>query len=169
MCHFRFSWLLSSLELTAAFFISAASLTQSGLHGFNQLRLTRCLITSGTLFETDSHSLGFPRDASGKESACQCRRSKRCVFDPWVRKVPWRRTGQLTSVFLPGESHGQRSPVGYSPWGCKELDMTEHTHTFIVDASLPCSTGVPQQLKLYLCHIIYSFDLLFFLSLSNRM
>ena len=36
---------------------------------------------------------------------------------------------QPTSVFLPGESHGQRSLVGYSPWGCKELDMTEHTRT----------------------------------------
>ena len=31
----------------------------------------------------------------------------------------------ITPVFLPGESHGQRSLVGYSPWGCKELDMTE--------------------------------------------
>ena len=121
----------SSLELTAAFFISAAPLTQCGLHGFNQLRLTRCLIKSGTLFETDIYSLGFLADASGKESACQRRRSKRCIFDPWVRKVPWRRTWQFTSVFLPGESHGQRSPVGYSPWGCKELDTTEHTHTYI--------------------------------------
>ena len=36
---------------------------------------------------------------------------------------------QPTPVFLPRESHGQRSLVGYSPWGRKELDMTEHTHT----------------------------------------
>ena len=35
--------------------------------------------------------------------------------------------GQPTPVFLPGESHGQRSLVGYSPWGCKELGMTEAT------------------------------------------
>ena len=34
-----------------------------------------------------------------------------------------------TLVFLPGKSHGQRSLVGYSPWGCKELDTTERTHT----------------------------------------
>ena len=40
-------------------------------------------------------------------------------------KVPWRRRWQPTPVFLPGESHGQRSLVGYSPWGCKELDTTE--------------------------------------------
>ena len=42
---------------------------------------------------------------------------------------PWRRKWQPTPVFLPGKFHGQRSLVGYSPWGCKELDMTEHTHT----------------------------------------
>ena len=46
-------------------------------------------------------------------------------FDPWVRKIPWRRKGQPTLVFLPGESHGQRSLVGYSPWGPKELGITE--------------------------------------------
>ena len=38
----------------------------------------------------------------------------------------WRREWQSTPVFLPGKSHGQRSLVGYSPWGCKELDMTEN-------------------------------------------
>ena len=39
--------------------------------------------------------------------------------------MPWRREWQPTPVFLPGESHGQRSLVGYSPWGCKESDTTE--------------------------------------------
>ena len=38
-------------------------------------------------------------------------------FDPWVGKIPWRREWLPTLVFLPRESHGQRSPVGYSPWG----------------------------------------------------
>ena len=46
---------------------------------------------------------------------------------PWVGKMPWRRAWQPTPVVLPGESHGQRSLVGYSPWGQKELDMTEVT------------------------------------------
>ena len=46
-------------------------------------------------------------------------------FNPWVRKIPWRRPWQPTPVFLPGEFHGQRSPMSYSPWGHKELDMTE--------------------------------------------
>ena len=69
--------------------------------------------------------MGFPRGASGKESACQCRRSQRCGIDPWAGKMPWKRAWQPTAVFLPEEFHGQRSLAGYSPQGCKELDMTE--------------------------------------------
>ena len=45
--------------------------------------------------------------------------------ETWVRKIPWRRKWQPTPAFLPGESHGQRSLVGYSPWGCKASDTTE--------------------------------------------
>ena len=52
---------------------------------------------------------------------------KRCWFDLWVGKIPWRRAWQPTPVFLPGESHGQRSLAGYGPWGHKELDTTEAT------------------------------------------
>ena len=48
-------------------------------------------------------------------------------FDPWVGKVLWRRVWQPTLVFLPRESHRQRSLVDYSPKGCKQLDMTEMT------------------------------------------
>ena len=62
---------------------------------------------------------------SGEESACWCRRHKRFGFNPWVAKIPWRRTWQPTAVFLPGKSHGQRSLVGYSPYNCKESDTTE--------------------------------------------
>ena len=65
---------------------------------------------------------GFPGSISGKESACQCRRHKRYGFSPWVGKIPWRRKRLPAPVFLPGESHGQRSLVGYSPWGRKVLD-----------------------------------------------
>ena len=49
----------------------------------------------------------------------------RPTFNLWVGKIPCRRAWQPTPVFLPGESHEQRSLVGYSPWGCKEWDMTE--------------------------------------------
>ena len=48
-------------------------------------------------------------------------------FDPWVEKIPWRRKWQLTPVFLPGKSHGQRNLVGYSSQDHKESDMTEVT------------------------------------------
>ena len=54
-------------------------------------------------------------------------RRKRQEFDRWAGKIPWRRAWQPTPVFLPGESHGQRSLVGYSPWGHKELNSTEVT------------------------------------------
>ena len=64
---------------------------------------------------------GFPGSASGKEPACQCRGRKRRGFDPWVGKIPLRRKWQPTLVFLPGESHGQRSLAGYSPGGGKDL------------------------------------------------
>ena len=47
--------------------------------------------------------------------------------DPRVGKIPWRRGWQSTPVFLPGESHGQSSLVGYSPWDLKESEKTEHT------------------------------------------
>ena len=51
-------------------------------------------------------------------------------FHLWVGKVPWRRKGQPTLVFLPEISHGQRSLEGYHPWGHKELDMTgQLTHS----------------------------------------
>ena len=52
---------------------------------------------------------------------------KRRGFDPWVGKIPWSRKWQPTRVFLPGESHGQRSLVGYSPCAHTESDMTEAT------------------------------------------
>ena len=59
-------------------------------------------------------NLYFPGGASGKEPDCQCWRYKRPGFDPWVGKIPWRRAWQPLPVFLPGESHGQRSLMGYS-------------------------------------------------------
>ena len=59
----------------------------------------------------DQHS--FPGGASGKEPTGKCRRCRRPGFDPWARKIQWRRAQPPTSEFLPGESHGQRSLVGY--------------------------------------------------------
>ena len=69
-------------------------------------------------------SIRASRWFSGKESAGQCRTPR---FHPWVRKIPWRRAWQPTPVFLPGESHGQSSLVGYLALldVHKESDMTE--------------------------------------------
>ena len=54
-----------------------------------------------------------------------CLEYRRLMFSLWVVKIPWRREWLPTPVLLPGESHGQRSLAGYSPWGCKEFDTTE--------------------------------------------
>ena len=82
----------------------------------------------GDLRESRDEDL-LPRWLSGKESTCQCRRCKRCGFNPWVRKVPWRRKQQPAPIFLPGKFYGQRSLVGYSSRGRTESDTTEHTLT----------------------------------------
>ena len=78
--------------------------------------------------------MDFPWWLSSKESACQGRRPG---FGPWFGMIPQRRAWQSTPVFLPGESHGQRSLAGYSSWVHKESDMTEatkqeqqHKHTY---------------------------------------
>ena len=85
------------------------------------------------LLQDTEDSMGFPGSPSGKEPTYQCRRHKRCGFDPWVRKIPLRRKWQSTPVFLPAKSHGQRSQGGYCPYGCKEMD----THTY-EDNIVPC-------------------------------
>ena len=89
----------------------------------------------------------------GKESTCQCRRQKTCGFGPWVRKIPWRRKWQSTPVFLPGESHGQRSLMGYSPWGHKSWTwlkwLTMHTHISFFNKSSSCSLIFSYLCKLF--------------------
>ena len=70
---------------------------------------------------------GFPGGASGQEQACQCRRLKRGRYHHWVRKIPWRRAQQPTSVFLPGDSHRQKSLEGYGSQDHKEPKKTKAT------------------------------------------
>ena len=66
--------------------------------------------------------------------------TQRCRFQPWVGMISGSKKWQPTPIFLPGKFHGQRSLAGYSPWGHKELDMTEwlstHTHTHIARKDL---------------------------------
>ena len=71
----------------------------------------------------------YQTGSDGKASACNARHL--CSIPGSVR-YPWRRAWLPTPVFLPGESHGQRSLAGYCPWGHKELDMTKQlTHKHI--------------------------------------
>ena len=69
--------------------------------------------------------LGFPGGSEGKVSACNAGDPGSI---PRSGRFPWRRQWQPTPVSLPGKSHGQRSLVGYSPWGLKESDTTEQLH-----------------------------------------
>ena len=96
-----------------------------------------CLSVGGRRVEEER---GFsvamlPRWCGGKESACQCRRCKRHRFDPWVRNIPWKRKWQPTPVFflawkIPGKNFpGMDRGAWQAPWGCKELDTTEHIYT----------------------------------------
>ena len=66
--------------------------------------------------------MGFPGGSAGEESACH---AGVLGSTPGWGRFPWRRKWQPTPVFLPGESHAQRSLGGYSPWGHKESDTTE--------------------------------------------
>ena len=81
------------------------------------------------LIQKQRKALFFPKrtggGSAGKESANQCRRDKGSI--PGLEKIPWRRKWQLAPVFLPGKFHGQRSLVGYRPWGCKESEtLSQH-------------------------------------------
>ena len=125
------------------------------LYLFFSFWLKTALCITGSRFihltKTDSHlfllygwEMGFPGGASGKEPACQCRRRERHRFHPWVRGIPWMRTWKLTPVFLPGESPGQRSLVGYDSEGRRvRHDRSDlvHSHTWLSDIPLcMCTT-----------------------------
>ena len=77
----------------------------------------------------------------------QCRRHGRSGFDSWVGKIPWRGKCPSTPVFLLGKYHGQMSLVGYSPWGHKELDLTQAT---------ACMQAVLYSKSLLSVHSIYN-------------
>ena len=88
------------------------------------------------------------------------------MFDPKVRKMPWRRKGQPTPVFLPGEFHGQRSLAGYSPWGHKEFDTTEQLNNN--NKALNATPGVWKGLSDWVGNIIIpTATVSFFLTIST--
>ena len=101
---------------------------------------------------------GFSGGTSGKQPVCPCRRHKRCEFNPWVGRIPWKRAWWPTPIFLPGESHGQRSLVGYSPWGHRvEHDWSDlactHVWLFHWDKFLEVKLLLPNS-KNILLHIV---------------
>ena len=85
----------------------------------------------------------------------QCRRPG---FDPWVGKILWRRKWQPTLVFLPGEFCGQRSLVGYSPWGHKESDTLEQL-TVSLSLLICVMVGDPYQSKESSWEFSWQYDL----------
>ena len=101
--------------------------------------LAICMSLEKGQFRYSARFGGASQEAQWQRTPLECRR---CRFDPWVGKIPWRRTWQPTLVFWPGKSHGQRSLAGYRPWGCKELDTTEHAHMpifkFLLGELLSC-------------------------------
>ena len=68
-------------------------------------------------FSSPLHSFGLPWWLSGKESVWQSRIHRRCRFNPWAGKIPWRRKWQPIPIFFPGKSHVQRSPAVYRSMG----------------------------------------------------
>ena len=97
------------------------------------------LVGRRILYQWSSCWAPYPGGNSDKEPSCQCSRLQGCRFDPWLRKIIWRKKWQATPVFLPGESHGQRSLVGYGLW-CRRVRRNwaaecvcaytyTHTHT----------------------------------------
>ena len=97
----------------------------AAVHGVAQSR-TRLKRLSSSSSIVD---LGVRSDLAVKNPLANAHRHKRHRFNPRVGTIPWRRAWQSTPVILPGESHGQRSLVGYSPWGRTESDMTVRIST----------------------------------------
>ena len=61
----------------------------------------------------------------------------RTILQYFDKLHEWNKKWHLTPVSLPGKFHGQQSLAGYSPWGHKELDMTEHTYINFMEVNLP--------------------------------
>ena len=148
----NFSWLLHLWVSTIKFFFEKRNINsiQSFSENWEARNILNLFLKAATLIlkwkkgvtnNEDYQLITFtrlPRWHSGRESACQCRTWKRCPFNSRVGNSPWRKKRQSTPIFLPGEVHGQKSLVGDSPCGLKELDTTEHIHTaFIkIDANI---------------------------------
>ena len=131
--------LYENSTLTSQFSCETKIAWKNRLWGFNNISsywlILYALYSSFWVFELQwNTSLPWSSqvDLAVENPPANARDIMRHRFDIWVGTIPWRRKWQPTPVFLPRESHGQRSLVGYSPQGCKELDTTErlsmHAH-----------------------------------------
>ena len=89
-------------------------------------------------------------------------------FNPWVRKIPWRRKWQPTPVFLPGEVHGQRSLEDYSPQGRKESHTTDRLHFILPGVYRNQACGLTELIKSGKSGAVLSLSILFYLFLSLK-
>ena len=126
--------------MNSSYFTHTHTHTHTHTEGATLLQQQACFLQSNTCYKRQGifterggspswNKRRLPRWLRGKESACQRRRHRRPGFDSCVRKIPGRTAWQPTPVFLPGESHGQRSLVGYRPQSGKESDMCARTQT----------------------------------------
>ena len=124
---FRHSWGLSNWKTLMQSHAVVSSTPTFKLLVFSVSHRLLCWTSVFSLSQvnTGSWHSGFPCGERGEGPISQGRRHKRHGFNPWVRKVPWRRAWQPTPLFLPGESPGQRSLEGYGSWGHKESDTTK--------------------------------------------
>ena len=100
-------------------------------HNWHDLAAAAAAVNIQKIWAQAVFHVGFPNGSDGKEFACKARDP---MIHLWVRRIPWRRKWQLTPVFLPEESHGDRSlsmeyKVGYSSWSRKQSDTTERQST----------------------------------------
>ena len=125
----------------------------SETQNFSPRLQTQCLCSwsdSSHLFREILSDVWASLVAQPQRIRLQCRRHRRHGFDPRVGKIPWRQVWQPTPVFIPGESHGQRSLAGNSLQGCTESDTTEATqharlmYTVCLAFSLQWSLGLGQ-------------------------
>ena len=105
-------------------FCNAERLLEAYLYSPSQIHLR----FSYWSFLYQSRVVGFPRGSVVKNPPASAGNR----FNPWVRKIPWKRKWQPTPVFLPGEFHGQKSLAGHSPWSCKRIRHEWAIKTIIV-------------------------------------
>ena len=118
-CHFLLQCvrvkLLSRIRVLANPWTAAHQAPQS--MGFSRQEYWSGVPLPSPLATLEVAKLGFSGGASGKEPACQCRRRKKCKFDSWVGKIPWRRAWQAHFSILAWEIPWTEEPGGLQPRG----------------------------------------------------